>query len=69
MRRAISKFRLETKWQSQLEKIPAQLQLTDDIKRQYPGSAIVNLLIQQLSNVPSLTGGGGKILAVNTAED
>ena len=51
-----------------IRKIPAQLQLTDDIKRQYPGSAIVNLLIQQLSNVPSLTGGGGKILAVNTAE-
>ena len=51
-----------------IRKIPAQLQLTDDVKREYPGSAIVNLLIQQLSNVPSLTGGGGKILAVNTAE-
>ena len=50
------------------KKYPYQLQLTDNIKRQYPDEAIVDLLIQQLSNVPSLSGQAGKIIAVNNEE-
>lgn len=51
-----------------VKKLPYQIQLTDDIKRQYPGSAIVSILIQQLSNVPSLSGGANKLLSVNNEE-
>ena len=51
-----------------VRKIPAQIQLTDDIKRQYPAEAIVKLLIQELANVPELRGNANKILAINNEE-
>ena len=51
-----------------IRKVSAQLQLSDAVKRDYPGSAVVSLLIQQLANMPTLTGGGGKVLAVNSEE-
>lgn len=48
-----------------VKKISAQIQLSDDIKRQYPTDAVVSLLIQQLANVPELTGNANKILGIN----
>ena len=46
-------------------KLDHKLQLSDEVKRLYPSSVIVDLRIEDLLNVPSLTGQTGKFLRIN----
>ena len=51
-----------------VRKVDAQIQLSDDVKRQFPNDAVVSLFVQQLLNFPSLSGSAGKALVGNSTE-
>lgn len=49
----------------EIKKIDYQIELTDAVKQSYPNSTPVNLLIQNLLNVPELKNNEGRFLVIN----